>query len=526
MSIEAAIGDSSQPSEGLTRLYGKIIDVHVDSQNPMRSYITVAADEKNNRGLHSGTFNVILNEEIPPAQRIQTAAVAEEKGSGITGGLINEKMKRRIGRPVLLNNFMRTGEGTGSCRWIDFYSTEIHRRSALVHTYAVADSKRPGSTRYPRITHLTVIRHDAFDVENLDAMERMKSLADKHFTEATRSSDYTVPQNPADPDGIRLNHIRSSMPRSAFAFVIIDKDSKQVLQYSNFLHQRSKFKDSDIPSHLTPEDAKAFKGRYPSLPYNGESLQLALNQVKGYAKRKYADSGITPQILCVEGVRYSVTKKSVNPDIQSLRDEASIRRHEQKLSPVEMIHLANQTQYASSSLPGEQTTSPIRRCAYVKDVVFSFAPNKGDTFSRYINCKAEYPMLDTPWITQITLDGNPLNVPNSLKAPLAASVWQALQNTPPPSGQEADQQHPSVSASPMESGQDSSQEPANLSAAAAAASGNAPATASAPTPITSTQTDPTNNPKIDLEQRPEPPTTPPTNPDADLYHGPGNLMFG
>ena len=86
----------------------------------------------------------------------------------------------------------------------------------------------------------------------------------------------------SDPDGDQMQHLRHSMPRSAFAFVIIDSNTREILEYSDFLHRRRNFKDSDMPSHFTTDDVKEFRGQYPSLPYNGEAIQMALKQVKDY----------------------------------------------------------------------------------------------------------------------------------------------------------------------------------------------------------------------------------------------------
>lgn len=542
MSIESAINGSAANSSSTqdkaprTRLHGRIVDVHVDKDNPLKSYITVEADAKNNLGMFSGTYNVSLNQELTAPQRYQAATRAKERGSGVCGGLINEKMMRRKGKPVLLNNFRETGEHVGTCRWIDFSRKEVHRRAALVHTAEVKSRANQGEAAYPRITNITVMRHDAFDVDDQEAVERMKALADRHFSEATKPRDHTVPRDKSDPDGDQLQHLRSSMPRSAFAFVIIDDNSKEVMEYSDFLHRRQKFKDSDMPGHFTQEDIKEFNGKYPSLPYNGESIQNALNLVKGYAEKTYGGGEISPKVLCVEGVRYRTSKVAESTDIQSPRTVEETPSSINEMSPVEMIHLASKTQFATSISDNEKNPRRIRNCAYVNDITFNFADNKGDTYSRFIDCKSEYPSLDTPWISKITFQQEPLVIPEVMKEPVVNAV-NGSKYAPHQEGNKQDRQSESPTKSPTDA-EHVTPDPA----------ADAPANTVAP----EDEPQPQAEPPADQQEAPKPQVDDPSfaenerldapsqqdevpaarseaeagNPDADIFHDPGSFTFG
>lgn len=547
MSIESAIDGNATDSNARaarTRLHGRMIDVHIDKDNPLRSYITVEADPKNNLGMFAGIYNVALNEELTPPQRYQSAKKAQERGSGVCGGLINERMIRRKGKPVLLNNFRLTGDQVGTCRWIDFSRKEVHRRAALVHTAEVKSRNNQGAAGYPRITHITVLRHEAFEVEDAEAVERLKTLADKHFTEATRPRDHKIPKDPSDPDGDQMQHLRSSMPRSAFAFVIIDDKTKEVLEYSDFIHCRRTFKDSDMPAHFTQEDVQEFRGRYPSLPFNGESIQMALNKAREYADKNYSGD-CSPKVLCVEGVRYRISKVAESTDIQSSRSVAETPASINDMSPVELTHLANQSQYLAMRQDGGEASRKIRNCAYVPDVTFNFADNKGDTFSRFIDCKTEYPSLNVPWITQITFNQEPLVVPEIMKEPAINPVPTNRKPSQPEQGSEEPGKSPQSLGNGQESHPDSSFREAPAQESHSNAPAEQPADASQqsamaddpsfaeserlgdPRHATDTPKEEPHTPSSTASQtREEQPSKTAQNPDADLFHGPGSYTFG
>lgn len=396
-------------------LHGKVIDVHIDASAPLNSYLTIKAESESNFGRYAGTYNVSLDNSMSSEDRYRVAREAKQNGGGFSGALINEYAQKVKNRYVIMENFVLIGEHVGTARWLKSSSNNIHRRPGIIDTHirSIEGKDRIPGKKYIRTTSLTVFNHNSFDVNDTEALGKMMERADKHYTMCTKPRDYMVKM--PNQDGNENLFLRSSMPRTNLALIVVNAANNEVQEYTTFFDRRKNVKPTDFPSHFTDKDVKEFSGPYSGLPYNSESIARLINSFQKYTLEHYKDQEV--KVLVTEAIRYIASWSATGDrDMTCDRPVDDMPVNPSFLKPIEAIHQANKTTYSVSKRSTHENSS-VQTGAYIENVTWEHSKNQGNTFNRFITTRPSYPSKNIPWITKIMHKGQSLLVPLELQIP-------------------------------------------------------------------------------------------------------------
>lgn len=397
-------------------LVGEIIDVNVNSQNPMLSTITVRANPADNLNIYSGDYTLKMDSSKTLSSRLQVWQKARVEGTGFCGALITEDSKRRKGDKILFEGVRFTDDRNATTSWLRSYSNERRRSPGLLKTIETTATDPYSNEAYKAVKLISVAcqEGDAFNLHDENRWSNMLKRADHFFKLGTAPSDHRNEKGQL--------FLRASMPATSATFALLDNESNEIVEYST-LQSKIIPNPADYPEHFTDRDKFFGNGKRAYIPRNGENLEIMRKRYMEYISEQYPGRNLTP--LCVELTEYRVTTKTMkHRDLQS----PLILSEGANPNPLQDFHQVNAVKFRDDS----SSPQSFSRGAYHPDICLQKSPNAGQTFSQYV--RPEYDFLpeefrNKPWLSFVKYNGQPLQLNAQLMIPHDMQQNPLTQNT-------------------------------------------------------------------------------------------------
>ncbi|CAM3858352.1 hypothetical protein VRRI112168_03475 [Vreelandella rituensis] len=377
--------------------------LRVKDVDPQAGTLTCSVTlEDNPENLTVAPGDYVLSMDMNAISPSDRERYAQKSKSRYFGGLIGQKMASKVGEPLIAEGFQATAPGHAVVRWLNSANSErTENKPALIHTRKVVHEGQA----MIETAGITVINPNAFDVfhDGQLSPEMAKSLdiCQDHFKRCT------IPSTVKNGAGQSIQW--ASMPSSSAIFAILDKDN-QVIETTELYKEIPHPEPSDYPDWLPEsERIRIWNGKtYPrKLPLHANMLNRIAHEALDYMRGKYGDDA---KLVCIRGTELKASRSVDDDNIDMRALEGSNR-------PLDSCHKDNQNVYLRD--PADTSPDALQKnLSFVPSVAFTYAANKGSTFSKYITTRHSYGIGPQHPLTQCQYNGESLKMKPELAVPI------------------------------------------------------------------------------------------------------------